>query len=243
MSRNRRKKITGDPLSKNSARTTTPSFAELDDALYGKLAEIDSLDTQALQMSESGELRLGAFVLTSVGLRHDTEPTQADWQQLGDVLFKLEESIQWLIGDWIAYGQDVGWGDIPTLAETLGRQAKTLHEYTYVSRHVQFSIRMENLSWSHHHLVASMDEDTQRHWLSEATQHGYSVSKLRQAISVNDVSKTPQIENSLADKLNKNSFNRIWRAVESGNNERISLDDIHRIETWLSQVKQRYMES
>lgn len=147
---------------------------ELDAALYRKVAEAESALSTA-----GNQVRVGGFVFSAKGLEIDTPPTQEEWQQAGEILFKLEGSIQWLIGDWLVYGESVQWGDVPAIAAALGREPKTLYEYTYISRSVQFSIRMENLTWTHHQQVAALSPEQQTQALAYAAENKLSVAEFR----------------------------------------------------------------
>ena len=49
---------------------------------------------------------------------------------------------------------------------------KSLYEAKYVAEHVQISMRMENLSWTHHSLVAPLPSRDQKKWLKKAEKSG-----------------------------------------------------------------------
>jgi len=51
----------------------------------------------------------------------------------------------------------------------------------YVASRFEISRRRENLSWSHHEAVVSLDPDEQDHWLDQAIEHRMSVADLRLA--------------------------------------------------------------
>lgn len=59
---------------------------------------------------------------------------------------------------------------------------ETVWQYAYVARSVEYSIRIEGLSFAHHQVVASMKPEQQRYWLDIASTQGLSVAKLRKAI-------------------------------------------------------------
>ncbi|HEY8501219.1 MAG TPA: hypothetical protein VIL21_00905, partial [Solirubrobacterales bacterium] len=56
---------------------------------------------------------------------------------------------------------------------------QTLMNMVYVASKFGISRRRENLSWSHHETVASLEEGEQEYWLERATEHRLSVADLR----------------------------------------------------------------
>jgi len=116
----------------------------------------------ALAVQDDGSLRVHDFQFSPTGLIAPEQVTQESWEQIGLLLFKLEGSIQFLIGDWLVYGTDLKYGDVDAIAQALGREPETLHQYAYVCRNVQLWIRIHNLSYAHHKLVAPLAEDEQR---------------------------------------------------------------------------------
>lgn len=133
---------------------------------------------------KDGEVQIGAFTLTGTGLQINGNASEDEWRKVGDLLFKLEGAIQWLIGDWLAYGEDVKYGDIGNIAAALGRETKTLYDYAYVARNVVFSVRTENLSWAHHSRVTKFPQDKQDYALKFAEKHGYSFLQFRKWIKL-----------------------------------------------------------
>lgn len=142
-----------------------------------------SIPEGALIPVGDGVLQMGGYRLTRVGLVVEEDATVETWQQLGVLLFSLEGSIQWLIGDWIINGE-TQWGQTYDEMERIsGRENATLRDYVYVSRHVQLSVRTDNLSFGHHKLVAAYPEADQRKWLEWAAQARASVADLRKALN------------------------------------------------------------
>jgi hypothetical protein len=120
--------------------------------------------------------------LTPTGLSITGEITQAEHAQLGKLLMQLEQSIQWLIGDWLAYGERVYSVTYQQVAEETGYSYQTLKDYTWVANHVNPSIRIDKLSFDHHRLVASMEPAQQAFWLNSAASEGWSREQMRQEI-------------------------------------------------------------
>jgi hypothetical protein len=146
------------------------------------LQELQASQNTALSLS-SNDIRIGAFVWKPTGMILDGKATFEDWQETGRILRKLDESIQWLLGDWIVMGEAYEYGERVAFAESIGFNVKTLDDYAYVARHVNFSVRTEKLSFGHHKLVASLpDIDEQERWLSAAAENHWSIARLRDEI-------------------------------------------------------------
>lgn len=144
----------------------TIPVSKIDAELYGALREVEGDRATLL----GNQIHIGSFVLTSTGLQIDNSATQDEWSKIGEILFRLEGSIQWLIGDWLAYGANFGYGDVKKLAIEMGREPGTFWEYAYVCRSVESWVRTQDLSYGHHKLVAPYTPEEQQYYLQYATQ-------------------------------------------------------------------------
>lgn len=122
-----------------------------------------------------------------------------DWRAMGRQIRRCDRALNWIRGDWFNAGQrfveDVGQypgqEDWARLSMAIGRllpamtdlELKSLGMYAYVARNVNFSTRVEGLSWSHHREVAYLPEKGQRAWLRRALEGEWSVADLRQAMA------------------------------------------------------------
>jgi len=94
----------------------------------------------------------------------------------------MERSIQWWIGDWVAYGER-SYGETYTQAiEVTGQAYQTLNDVVWVARKFEFSRRRENLSWSHHREVAALEPPEQEGWLDLAERNEWSRNDLRRHV-------------------------------------------------------------
>jgi hypothetical protein len=137
--------------------------------------------TDAL-MVQDGTLVVQGFQLSPTGLIPPENFSEASWEQIGSLLFKLEGSIQWLIGDWLAYGVDLRYGDIRKLAEELLRDENTLSNYKMVCQGVEFPRRRGNLSFGHHEVVYAYtpeEQDYYLHYAEYGEEKKLSVSRFR----------------------------------------------------------------
>jgi hypothetical protein len=85
----------------------------------------------------------------------------------------------WWVGDWLLYGT-VRWGEqYAEAAKITGYDPKSLRNMRYVSSRFELSLRRDNLTWSHHALLAGLDPEEHEFWLDRATADKLSVDDLR----------------------------------------------------------------
>lgn len=137
--------------------------------------------------------------ISRVGLAVPDDLNSDEWDDALGVLRKLNEAVQWSIGDLICFAQeraksdadDWHWGaSYEALEERTGYSNKTLREYAYVARSVDLSIRMDKLSFGHHQLVAPLKDGNdkparkqQAKWLQKALDHGWSIAEMRKQMN------------------------------------------------------------
>ncbi len=108
---------------------------------------------------------------------HELDPRQ--WAIAGRRLGVVGRCIQWLLGDWIAYGNSRFGERYSRASQITGYDPQTLMNMVYVASRFQLSRRREDLSWSHHETLAALDEKEQDSWLDQAATHRWSVADLR----------------------------------------------------------------
>ncbi len=142
-----------------------------------------------VEVREYGEVYKPCHLDLPPGLSYE------EWQTHGENLAAMSGSIQWWIGDFINYGE-AAYGEKYSQALTLWEsQAKDegyggLANMAWVSREYESSIRIENLSWSHHLIAASLNEDQRQVLLERAATEGWSAHDLRRQVRT---LKTPTI--------------------------------------------------
>lgn len=105
-----------------------------------------------------------------------------EWAAAGRRIGAVGRCIQWLLADWIAYG-NAKFGERYALAGRItGYDTQTLMNMVYVASRFPISRRRENLSWSHHETLAAQAREEQDHWLDQATTHRWSVADLRMMV-------------------------------------------------------------
>jgi hypothetical protein len=102
-----------------------------------------------------------------------------DWVLEGGRLAAVSRGSAWWLGDWLDYGTEK-WGErYAKAARITGYDPKTLRNLRYVAAHVPRSLRRDELTWSHHALLASRDAEVQAYWLDRAVELRLTVDDLR----------------------------------------------------------------
>jgi hypothetical protein len=169
-------------------------FSGLPDSVYEdpsqkRIEELEDQLANILQgqsnglVVQDGALMVQGFQFSPTGLVAHGEIDKESWTSIGGLIHRLQGSIQWLIGDWIVYGQTLKYGELEDIAESVGYKPQSVYKYSYVSRNVEFCIRMQNLSWAHHQLVAPLTPEQQKFALEHATTQKLSVAKFRDWIN------------------------------------------------------------
>jgi hypothetical protein len=102
-----------------------------------------------------------------------------EWASAGRRIGAVGRSVQWLLGDWITYGNERFGERYARASRITGYDPQTLMNMVYVASRFPISRRRENLSWSHHEALAALDPSEQDGWLDQADEHRWSVSDLR----------------------------------------------------------------
>ena len=125
------------------------------------------------------------FRLTEVGLEIEGKPDYEEWMDYGQSLKQLDGTVrQFAIGDWIVAGFDrYEHGKWEAVQQIWGTELKTLQAYEYVAKRIKSTIRIVDLSWTHHRAIAELQEDKQHAWLTKAVTNKWSVATLRQKLS------------------------------------------------------------
>lgn len=116
-------------------------------------------------------------------ISHINEPVPfEDWLEFGNKLWTVHNAIQWAIGDWVEYGK-THYGEKYSQALDITRYTEgTLYNFGYVARNIETSRRRENLSWTHHAAVASLEPDAQDTLLDIAESQQMGRDELRDEV-------------------------------------------------------------
>lgn len=88
-----------------------------------------------------------------------------EWAEAGRPVLRVAEDIQFLVGDWDRYGEEI-WGDdryqaYPDPME-FGVEPKTISNWSWVASRIPKGDRRKDLSWSHHRYAAELDKMNDR---------------------------------------------------------------------------------
>jgi hypothetical protein len=117
--------------------------------------------------------------ISAVGWSASARLDYRGWALEGRRIGLMCRASPWWIGDWLLYGTAT-WGErYAAAARITGYDPKSLRNMRYVASRVDLSLRRDDLTWSHHALLASLDADRQRKWLERARRERLSVEDLR----------------------------------------------------------------
>jgi hypothetical protein len=162
--------------------------AELSDQEWQAFADGAGFET-GLPVQRAHEPVYGTTVLAIPdGLTLD------QWAEIGAHLRVAMDSTPWWVGDWIIYARnsyelDSDGNAVSTqeaavrrrLAE-LGFEHETIDPYRRVAAKFPPSARHEDLSWTHHFVVSSLEPDDAHRLLHEAATEGWSTRDLREHV-------------------------------------------------------------
>lgn len=141
------------------------------------------------------------FSITPTGIQFHQELSFDEWDTLGQKLAPVANSIRFIVGDWINYGQS-RWGEkYEEALKRTGLAYSTLSGYAYVARKVDFCLRKQNLDYCLHETVAKLKTDEEKqHWLDIAAKHELSVRRLRKSINFGRLATDEEVEGDPADR-------------------------------------------
>jgi hypothetical protein len=99
-------------------------------------------------------------------------------------IFAIDSGRLWWLGDTLLFNEKRKWGEMYDEPEKIGFAYQTAADAVWVAREFPFSRRRENLSWTHHRAVTSLDSADADRLLDEAVTNKWSVRELREQVSV-----------------------------------------------------------
>jgi hypothetical protein len=218
-----------DTSGARAAKAATPQVIE-------RIVEVEKpveifVTAPAIEQMERG-IRIGSFLVTSVGLEFADGLTEEEWIDFYKAVEGIKTSLNWILGDYFAYGQSAFHKTYDQMAAFTGLKSETIETYASICRNVPKLIRINSLSFGHHRLVAKFDEHAQIKWLEAAVDNKWSVGQMKRAI---EGTVTPTLP-PLADRKNKRIISRIWKAVEN-NGDGLTREDVQHLRRWLDEVE------
>jgi hypothetical protein len=107
-----------------------------------------------------------------------------EWASAGKRIGTVGRCVQWLLGDWIVYGNERFGERYSRASKITGYDPQTLMNMVYVASRFPISRRREDLSWSHHEALAALEPEEQDSWLDQAAGHRWSVADLRAMLRI-----------------------------------------------------------
>ena len=141
------------------------------------------MSTDIVTYDEIQAISHGPFRATTTGLviLEDDVPYEL-WEAYGGAIRRVEGAVQWIIGDWLNYGERK-YGEMYAQAmDETDYEKDTLKKAKWVAGKVERCRRRHELGFSAHAEVAKLEPEEQDYWLAEAVEQGYTVRGLREAI-------------------------------------------------------------
>lgn len=140
------------------------------------------MSTALTTITDKG-VSVGLFAIADEGLIIPEVFTFEEWAMAGAQFLKLNNRCPWALGDWLNCGEDEFGEKYSQGLEMTEYSYNTLKSYAWVCRQVgPEQRRIDELDFSHHRLVAKMDEAEQDFWLQKAIDNTWSVKTMEQEI-------------------------------------------------------------
>jgi hypothetical protein len=115
---------------------------------------------------------------TTSALPLTQDMTHDRWLDVGHDIAQAVKRSMWWLGDWWNHG-DRQWGTGPADAEAIGMAYQTCRNAGSVAARFDLYRRRDNLSFSHHAVVAALPELDQEHLLDRAEAEGWTREQTR----------------------------------------------------------------
>lgn len=151
-----------------------------------------TLSTKGAVMAEHNELiqavpsmPADAIEYTPTSLRFKRDLSYEEWEEFGAGLQMVDSAMMWWLGDWANYGE-LKYGERYTQAvavsEATGKPLGSVRSAQWVSQRIPDDIRIANLPWNHHQLVAKLEPDEQAEVLALAVENKWTQRELRREV-------------------------------------------------------------
>ncbi|MFZ4816962.1 MAG: hypothetical protein ACOYL5_20670 [Phototrophicaceae bacterium] len=186
-----------------------------------------AIDDGLLVQADDG-WRFGRVKIGRVGMTVPDDLSEQEYSALGSFLLDVSTRIQWLLGDWLAYGENRQWGETyQQMADQFGYNVQSLRDYAYVCRNVDLSIRIDKLTFGHHQVVAPLNPEAQRVWLQAAEDNRWSIAALRKAIQQsNSLNVGESHQRRLAVIVPR--WRKSWESMDA-NEKRATMEDLRQV--------------
>lgn len=120
---------------------------------------------------------------------------EQDWLRTGRELGKYRQQVNnrrseqmWVVGDWLCAGEDKVFArrkkaSVRALAaELTGYSRHTLAMAVSLARRIPPSMRIDDVTWWHHLVVAKLDPEQRLEWLIRAAEEHWSAERMRREV-------------------------------------------------------------
>lgn len=121
----------------------------------------------------------------------DPEMTYERMEEIVGQLRGFRDATSWWLGDALRFSE-AAWGEkYAQMMDVTGLGLSRLTNIVYVCEHVEQAQRRDDLSFTHHELVASLEQDSQIEWLTAAAESAWPKERLREALKEAKVAQKP----------------------------------------------------
>lgn len=127
---------------------------------------------------------IGCYTLTDTGLEVSGQPTFAEHESVGEFIRRVHKASPWWVVDWLAYAESrAEWRERREQLVDAGVYAeKTIRNMEYIGRRLPKSRRRDNIDFTLHAEVASLEPAEQEEFLDRVEEEGLSRIELRKEI-------------------------------------------------------------
>jgi len=128
-------------------------------------------------------VKLHKCKLTETSLVIQSDISFDEWMQIGNFLKQVNKCVLWWLGDWLNFGENIYGEKYSQALDETDYSYSSLSGAAWVCNKIEICRRRQNLSWSHHAEVASLDENKQEIYLDSAEKNAWSRNRLRLEVS------------------------------------------------------------
>lgn len=159
--------------------------------------------------SSSNTIAKCGVSLTKNSLQFANELTYEEWESIGAELFRVDQSWQWWVGDWINYGEKKFGQTYEQALVLTERSCGQLRIVSHIASEFEM-LRRRNISFAHHQSVASLDHSQQDEILDQAEREGKSRQWVRDRVKEIKGESMSDGDDEPKDDCKLSQFKRFW---------------------------------
>jgi hypothetical protein len=148
--------------------------------------------TQALEPQSIELIDIPHCKFTATGLELPAGLSFDQWERIGRQLQLFDRAARWWIGDWLVYGEHRWREKYAQAIQQTGKAEQTLMNYHFVAKSISSSRRREEVDFSTHAEVASLEPEEQDKLLARAAGEKLSRNRVRREAEKIRRAKRPQ---------------------------------------------------